>query len=117
MAIKSHVGFDAPYRADAEDVICEHFLGLGYFLAASAGNELVFRRGSKLSAFYRFNVRALETTLRVRFSPGSRGDMRVSCDWEVWTCMNLTTGSDHATLEAEGKQLESLLKESVEYAA
>ena len=47
----------------------------------------------------------------MRTAPESNGDTRVSCDWDVWTFMTLATGADIATLEAEGRQLELVLRE------
>jgi hypothetical protein len=45
--------------------------------------------------------------------PEAAGATWVSCDWEVWTFASITTGADIATLEAEGRQLESVLKQAV----
>lgn len=111
MAIKAHVGFSLPGNRDIGGLIAEHFSRLGYRLAEKLPNEWVFRRGNKLAALWRFNIRAYATILRVRAAPESNGDTRVSCDWEVWTFMSFTTGADIATLEAEGRQLESVLRE------
>jgi hypothetical protein len=111
MAIKAHVGFSLPGNRDFGGSIAKHFSSLGYRLVEQAPNEWVFRRGNKLAALWRFNIRAYHTTLRVRAAPEPNGDTRVSCDWEVWTFMNLTTGADVSTLEAEGRQLESVLRE------
>lgn len=111
MAIKAHVGFSLPGNRDISGRIIEHFSGLGYRLAQQNSNEWLFRRGNKLAALWRFDIRAYATTLRVRAAPESNDATRVSCDWEVWTFMSFTTGADTTTLEAEGRQLESALRE------
>jgi hypothetical protein len=111
MAIKAHVGFSVPGIRDFARSIADHFCGLGYQLAEQSAGEWVFRRGNKFAAFWRFDIRAYATTLRVRAAPQSNGDTRVSCNWDVWTFMTLATGADIATLEAEGCQLESVLQE------
>ena len=110
MAIKAHVGFSLPGQPDVGRAIIEHFSGLGYQLAQEHPGEWVFRRGSKLAALWRFDIRAYATTLRVQAASESPGGTWVSCDWEVWTFMSLTTGADTATLEAQGRQLESVLR-------
>lgn len=111
MAIKAHVEFSVPGKRDFARSIADHFCGLGYQLAEQSPDEWGLRLGNKLAAFWRFDIRAYATTLRVRAAPESNGDTRVSYDWDVWTFISLATGADIATLKAEGCQLESVLRE------
>src|SRR5574341_477802 len=111
MALKAHVGFSLASAQDIGRRVIEHFSALGYRLAGETQNQWVLQRGNKLAVLWRFDIRAYETTLRVRAAPEAHGAIRVSCDWEVWTFMSITTAGDIATLEAEGRQLESALKE------
>ena len=110
MAMRSHVGFSVEKKDDFEADVLSHFAGLGYRVADRSLNQWVFHRGSKLAALWRFDIRAYDTTLTVRSSPPRDGKQWVGCDWEVYTFMNITTGGDVATLEAEGRALESVLK-------
>ncbi len=111
MALRAHVSF--PVR-DEQDVdatsIAEHFAKLGYRLDEQTPNEFVFRRGNKLAALWRFDIRAFSTTLRVRSAPEGGGRTRVSCDWEVWTFVRRPPETQIPALEAEGRQLKSLLR-------
>lgn len=112
MAIKAHVSFPLRENRDVEGSIAEHFARLGYRLDKKAPDEWIFRRGSKIASLWRFDIRTYATTLRVRSVPESKGSTRVSCDWEVWTFATPTRETDVTTLEAEGRQLKSLLRES-----
>ena len=111
MALKTHVGFSIPTDKKFGPRIVSHFSRLGFQLIDEPPNEWVFQRGNKLAAIWRFDVRAYATTLTVRARAEQSDGIWVSSDWEVWTFMNLTTGGDVATLEAEGHQLESILRE------
>ena len=73
-------------------------------------DEWVFQRGNKISTLWRFDIRAYHTTLTVRSSTQRDGRIFVGCDWDVYTFMSITTRTDVATLEAEGSELESLLR-------
>lgn len=110
MALKAHVGFAIPGDKDITSRTLSHFSGLGYRLTEEQLNEWVFQRGNKLSALWRFDIRAYATKLTVRSATQQEGGRWVSCDWEVYTIMNVTTGGDVGTLEAEGRQLESVLR-------
>ena len=110
MALKAHVGFAIPDTEEIVPRIVSHFLRLGYRVIDERLNEWVFQRGSKLSALWRFNIRAYYTTLIVRSTAQQEGGIWISCDWEVYTFMNITTGGDIGTLEAEGHELESVLR-------
>jgi hypothetical protein len=110
MAMRSHVGFSVEKSADFEAEVLSHFSGLGYRVVSPRPNQWVFHRGSKLATLWRFDIRAYDTTLTVRSSPPQDGKQWISCDWEVYTFMNVITGGDVATLEAEGRALESVLK-------
>ncbi len=111
MAIKAHFGFSLPGKPAIARTVLNHFSSLGYTLEQERHQEWIFRRGSKLASLWRFDIRAYSTTLRVKAAPQSNGDTWVSCDWEVWTLMAIVTAGDIATLEAEGRQLESLLRQ------
>jgi hypothetical protein len=110
MALKTHVGFAIPRDKDVAPRVFSHFSGLGYRLTEQQPDEWVFQRGNKLSALWRFDIRAYETKLTVRSTVQQDGGRWVSCDWEVYTFMSVTTGGDVGTLEAEGHQLESVLR-------
>jgi len=110
MALKAHVSFVIPDVGDIRSCVVSHFSRLGYRLIGESPNEWVFQRGNKISALWRFDIRAYHTTLTVRSAPQRDGGIFVSCDWEVYTFMNITTGADVATLEAEGRELESVLR-------
>jgi hypothetical protein len=110
MALKAHVGFALPDVRDIGSRIVSHFSRLGYRLIEERPNEWVFQRGNKVSALWRFNIRAYHTTLRVRLAAQRDGGVFISCDWDVYTFMSITTGADVATLEAEGRELESVLR-------
>ncbi len=110
MALKTHLGFSIPGNENLAANAIAHFSGLGYRLADEKGSQWVFRRGNKLAAFWRFDIRAYDTTLKVLAVIEDTGSTWVSCDWEVWTFATITTGADIATLEAEGRELESVLK-------
>jgi hypothetical protein len=112
MALKAHVGFAIPGDKDVTSRVLAHFSGLGYRLTEQHPDECVFQRGNKLSAFWRFDIRAYETKLSVRSAVQQDGGRWVSCDWDVYTFMSLTTSGDVGTLEAEGHQLESVLRGS-----
>jgi hypothetical protein len=110
MALKHHVGFRVPGRTVAEKDVIDHFLRLGYALVDEAPGEWTFRRGTKLAALWRFDIRAYATELVVRAEGLRDGSSSwVSCDFEVWTFLTLITSGDVATLEAEARELESIL--------
>ena len=111
MSFKHHVAFKIQLR-EIPEVVVEHFLDLGYRLVESDTNRWVFHRGSKLAALWRMDIRAYSTELRVRLKPLADGKTRVSCDFEVWTFMTIILGGDIATLEAEARELESMLEDS-----
>jgi hypothetical protein len=110
MAIRAHVSFPLREKRDLDGRIAAHFSRLGYRLNGRSSNEWVFRRGSKLAALWRCDIRSYATTLHVRSTTESHGDARVSCDWEVWTFATPTREIDVALLEAEGRELKSLLR-------
>jgi len=110
MGLKAHIGFSLPETADAGIRIISHFSGLGYRLAEHHDTKWTFHRGSKISSLFRFDIRAYSTVLTVCASPSKLNQTWVSCDWDVWSCMAILTGADVATLEAEGRELESVLR-------
>lgn len=110
MALKAHVGFAIPAVRDIGPRVVSHFSRLGYRLIGERPNEWVFHRGNKISALWRFDIRAYHTTLTVRSAAQRDGGIFVSCNWDVYTFMSITTGADVATLEAEGRELESVLR-------
>lgn len=110
MALKAHVGFELPNTKEVGPHVIAHFSRLGYRATEEGPNEWLFRRGNKLASFWRFDIRAYSTVLTVRASSQTNGGIWIACDWDVWTCMALTTGGDVGTLEAEGRELESILR-------
>jgi len=110
MGLKAHVGFSIPQTSDVQLKIISHFSGLGYRLVEQRPAKWVFQRGSKLASLFRFDIRAYAATLAVETGLGQNDETWVSCDWEVWSLMAVATGADVATLEAEGRQLESVLR-------
>ena len=110
MALKAHIGFAIPDDRDIGSRLISHFSRFGYRLIGESPNEWIFQRGNKLSTLWRFDIRAYHTTLTVRSAAQRDGGIFVSCDWEVHTFMVVTTGGDVATLEAEGRELESVLR-------
>jgi hypothetical protein len=110
VSFKHHVAFRVQLRESPEDVIVEHFRDLGYRLVESDADRWVFHRGSKLAALWRMNIRAYSTELKVRLKPLGADEMRVSCDFEIWTFMTVILSGDIATLEAEARGLESALE-------
>lgn len=111
MALKAHTGFEVLSKGDITQALLGHFSDLGYRLTNQQPEQWIFQRGNKLAALWRFDIRAYATTLTVRSSIQQDGKRWVSCNWEVYTFMNLTTGGDVGTLEAEGRALESALRE------
>lgn len=110
MAITAHVSFPVQEDRGLDANIAAHFARFGYRLAEKSPNEWVFRRGSKLASLWRCDIRSFATTLRVRSVSESGGDTRVSCDWEVWTFGTPKKEIDSTLLEAEGRELKSLLR-------
>lgn len=110
MAIKAHVSFPVRKSRGLDANIAAHFARLGYRLAEKSPNEWVFHRGSKFASLWRCDIRSFATTLRVRSVSNSSGDTRVSCDWEVWTFGTPKKETDSTMLEAEGRELKSLLR-------
>jgi hypothetical protein len=110
MSLKTHVGFPVGTRNDIGSMVLTHFSELGYRATHSRPSQWVFHRGNKLAAFWRFDIRAYATTLTVSAFAQQDGTQWLGCDWDLYTCGNLTTGGDVATLEAEGRSLETLLK-------
>jgi len=110
MALKVHIGFELPEDRGAGSHVVSHFSKLGYRLIEERPGEWIFQRGKKISALWRFDIRAYHTTLTVRLAAQRDGGIFISCDWEVYTFMSITTGADVATLEAEGRELESVLR-------
>ena len=113
MALTVHVGFTIPDDEDIALRTSSHFVNLGYRLTDHGSDVWVFQRGSKLATLWRSDIRAYETELTVRSVDQSDGGHWVSCDWDVYTFMNITTGGDVARLESEGRQLESVLRGSL----
>jgi hypothetical protein len=112
MSLKAHVGFSIPARKNISPRVVSHFSKLGYHLVDESSNHWIFERGNKLAALWRFDIHAYATKLRVRVTAQETGDLWVACDWEVWTFMTIATSADISTLEAEGHQLESVLRET-----
>ncbi len=110
MALKAHFGFAIPDTNDIGACIVAYFARLGYRHTDESRNEWIFQRGKKSAVLWRFDVRAYLTTLTVRADAQQHGQTWISCDWEVYTFMNITTGGDVGTLQAEGHSLESALK-------
>ena len=111
MALKTRFGFAIPDDRDIGPCLASHFSSLGYRLISERPNEWVFQRGNRLSVLWRFDIRAYHTTLTVRSAAQRDGGIFVSCDWDVYTFMSITTQADVAKLEAEGRELESVLRE------
>jgi hypothetical protein len=114
MALKHHVAFIVPVRTIAEGHVTGHFHRLGYALVEDNPGEWKFRRGTKLAALWRMDIRAYATDLVVRSKAQPDGGSWVSCDFEVWTFMTLIVSGDVATLEAEARELESILRQHAE---
>ena len=115
MSLKAHTGFAVPETKELDARIVRHFAGLGYRLSCEQPNEWIFQRGNKSAALWRFNIRAYWTTLKVRADAQRDGQWWISCDWEVYTFMSITTGGDVGTLEAEGHSLESALRRATNH--
>jgi hypothetical protein len=113
MGLKAHIGFSIPETSDVELKIISHFSALGYRVVEQQHLKWVFQRGGKLASLFRFDIRAYATTLVVETGPSQSGETWISCDWEVWLLMAVATGADIGTLEAEGRQLESVLRRQV----
>jgi hypothetical protein len=111
MALKHHVAFVVPVRTIAECYVTDHFHRLGYALEEGGPGEWRFRRGSKLATLWRFDIRAYATDLVVRVKAQPDGTSWVSCDFEVWTFLTLVLSGDIATLDAEARELESILRQ------
>lgn len=111
LKMKHHIAFIVRDLELPSQSIVGYFRSHGYSVRDGYERESwTFRRGSKWAALYRFDIRAYHTDLTVRVSPAEDGLRRVSCDFDVWTCMNIITSGDVATLEAEGRGLESVLR-------
>ena len=110
MALKAHVGFAIPDADDIGRKAAAHFERFGYQLIEQGPTEWVFQRGKKSAVLWRFDVRAYFTTLTVRAVRQKNGELWVSCDWEVFTLMSIVTAGDVQTLEAEGRELETVLR-------
>lgn len=110
MGLRAHIGFSIPKRTDVQLKIIFHFSALGYHLTNQESSKWVFRRGSRLASLFRFDVRAYAVTLTVETGDSQRDETWVSCNWEVWAPMAVATGADIGTIEAEGRQLESVLR-------
>ncbi len=110
MSLKHHVAFSIPTVLGVERIVLSHFGFLGYRLEKESGKSWVFERGSKFAALWRFSVTAYATKLQVSILKETTESVLVSCDFDVWTFGNLTTGGDVAVLEAEARQLESKLR-------
>jgi hypothetical protein len=111
MALKHHVAFIVPVRTIVACYVTDHFHRLGYALVEEGPGEWRFRRGNKLACLWRFDIRAYATDLVIRSKLQPDGNSWVSCDFEVWTCMTLIVAGDVATLEAEARELESILRQ------
>lgn len=110
MALKVHVSFSVPTKENLGQRIVNHFSSLGHHLVDQSPGTWKFHRGSKSAALWRFNIRSYETILAVQTGILPNGETWVSCDFEVWTFLTIATGADVATLEAEGRQLESVIR-------
>ncbi|MCI0683507.1 MAG: hypothetical protein L0Y71_15490 [Gemmataceae bacterium] len=113
MALKHHVAFKVPIQDDVDRMIVEHFCGLGYRLVDEGEGEWHFHRGNKWSVVWRFDIRAYDTHVLVRANLQPDDATWVSCDFEVWTFMTLVFQGDIATLDAEARELESVLRHAV----
>ena len=114
MALKHYVSFTVLGSAIDGRHVIEHFRRLGFELVEDSANEWRFHRGSKLSFLWRFDIRAYSTDLVVRCGRESETRVCVSCDFEVWTFMNFITQGDIALLEAEARELQSVLRQQYE---
>jgi len=110
MALSAHVGFVLPSNKDIGAHVVSHYSRLGYRLINQDTREWGFERGNRLATLWRFDIRACQTHLTVRAAPQQDGGTWVSCNWLVYTFMRITTGADVATLEVEGRHLESVLR-------
>jgi hypothetical protein len=93
MALKHHVAFTVPRKDVSGRQLVDHFLRLGYKLVEENEGEWRFHRGSKLAAFWRFDIRAYSTDQLVRLWPRlSRGAEtgegrrtgRLRRSWRCW---------------------------------
>jgi hypothetical protein len=110
MALKHHVAFTVPLERDVSRLIVDHFCDLGYRLVDEADGAWRFQRGNKLSVLWRFDIRAYDTDLLVRTDIQPDGQTWVSCDFEVWTFLTIVIQADIVTLDAEARELESVLR-------
>jgi len=111
MALKANVSFTLPKGTSVASDVLPHFSKLGYRLIEEKSGEWVFQRGSKSAVWWRFDIRKYDTKLKVKSIVQKDGSIWVSCEWNVYTTsFNITTGSDIATLEAEGHSFESILR-------
>jgi tRNA A-37 threonylcarbamoyl transferase component Bud32 len=107
-------GFTISRQDDVGTLIKFHFGELGYRLVNEAPGEWLFERGKRFAAFWESNIRLYHTTLTVRCIAVGGTGQRVSCTWAVSTLGLAHIGRrDVAVLEAEGRELETLLTPSV----
>ncbi|MEW4527397.1 protein kinase [Maioricimonas sp. JC845] len=93
-------------------IIVAHFTELGYRLVEEQPTEWVFQRGRKSAALHATDIRRYFTQLNVRTMPLGPDRIRLSCSWFVWLFGAITVRRDAQVLEAEGRELESLINES-----
>jgi serine/threonine protein kinase len=109
--LKHRNGFVVPNRRGYGDAILAVFDRLGYAFRVRNGGEWVFHRGSKLSVVWRSDIRSLDTSLSVRLTVAPGGaEVRVVCEWEVWTFMSSVTPRDAGVLDEEVRRLEAALR-------
>lgn len=109
--MKHHVAFAVRDLVVPSHSLVDYFRSHGYSGGANnSRDEWSFYRGSKWATLYRFDIRAYPTQLRVKVGAVDDGLRWVSCDFDVWAWMNIVTHGDVATLDAEGRGLESLLR-------
>jgi serine/threonine protein kinase len=104
------IRFQTKRPAAMKEMLQFHFEGLGYQLTAAKSNEWVFKRGTRLAGLWSMNVRDIETTLMVRVISVGDDDILVNCEWKLVTLGAAVTKSDIRKLEADGRQLQDLLR-------
>src|SRR5437879_354255 len=115
MALQHHVEFTVPHQGDVASLVVDHFLDRGFELIDERPGKWRFRRGSKFAWFWRHDIRAYATELIVRALAQPSGATWVSCDFDVaTTALNFVTRRDVATLDAEARELETLLRHAIE---
>jgi len=104
------VRFSIPDEIEIGPQVVFHFTDFGYRLVEERPNEWIFQRGNKWTGLWLTEIRNCHTTLTVRSVTQPGGGLRVSCSWVVKIYGGFVSSGSIAELEAEGHELEALLR-------